>query len=137
MTALPGYQFGDITEEGLKRTLDEVDLKLDASGKAQLTVENQWDQLHSPLNLILQASLLETGGRPVTRRATQAIWPAEALAGYPAAVLVTRRFMTTAVTAITMKPTVPEQSLAEFDIVYANSQGQKTGGREAGCSPDP
>lgn len=58
-----------------------MDLKLDASGKAQLTVENQWDQLHSPLNLILQASLLETGGRPVTRRATQAIWPAEALPG--------------------------------------------------------
>jgi hypothetical protein len=35
------------------------------------TVDNQWDQLHSPLNLILQASLLETGGRPVTRRAAR------------------------------------------------------------------
>ncbi len=123
MTALPGYQFGDITEEGLKRTLDEVDLKLDASGKAQLTVENQWDQLHSPLNLILQASLLETGGRPVTRRATQAIWPAEALPG------IRPLFGNKAVydyrsDSYHDEPTVPEQSLAEFDIVYANSQGK-------------
>jgi hypothetical protein len=32
VAALPGYQFGDITEQGLRRTLDEVDLKLDANG---------------------------------------------------------------------------------------------------------
>nr|WP_154926895.1 alpha-2-macroglobulin [Pantoea agglomerans] len=124
VAALPGYQFGDITEEGLKRTLDEVDLKLDASGKAQLSVESQWDQLHSPLNLILQASLLETGGRPVTRRATQAIWPAEALPG------IRPLFGNKAVydyrsDSYHDEPTVPEESLAEFDIVYANSQGKK------------
>lgn len=124
VAALPGYQFGDITEQGVRRTLDEVDVKLDASGKARLTVDNQWNQLHSPLNLILQASLLETGGRPVTRRTTAAIWPAAALPG------IRPLFATKAVydyrsNSYHDEPTVPENSLAEFDLVYANSQGEK------------
>lgn len=124
VAALPGYQFGDITEQGLKRSLDDVDLKLDANGKAQLTVDNQWDQLHSPLNLILQASLLETGGRPVTRRATQAIWPADALPGIRP-LFGNKSVYDYRSDSYHDEPTVPENSLAEFDIVYANSQGAK------------
>ncbi|ALV91389.1 MULTISPECIES: alpha-2-macroglobulin family protein [Pantoea] len=123
VTALPGYQFGDITEE-LKRSLDDVDEKLDESGKLQLNVESNWAESHSPLNLILQASLLETGGRPVTRRATQAIWPAPALPG------IRPLFNSESVYDYRTdryrdEPTVPENSLAEFDVVYANPQGEK------------
>ena len=123
VTALPGYQFGDITEE-LKRSLDDVDEKLDESGKLQLNVESNWAESHSPLNLILQASLLETGGRPVTRRATQAIWPAPALPG------IRPLFNSESVYDYRTdryrdEPTVPENSLAEFDVVYANPQGKK------------
>lgn len=124
VAALPGYQFGDITEEGVKRSLGDVDIKLDANGKAQLTVENQWDQLHSPLNLILQASLLETGGRPVTRRATQAIWPVEALPGIRP-LFGNKSIYDYRSDSYRDEPTVPENSLADFDIVYANSQGEK------------
>jgi uncharacterized protein YfaS (alpha-2-macroglobulin family) len=123
VAALPGYQFGDITEE-LKRTLDDVNEKLDESGKLQLNVESSWKESHSPLNLILQASLLETGGRPVTRRATQAIWPAPALPG------IRPLFNSESVYDYRTdryhdEPTVAENSLAEFDVVYANNQGEK------------
>ncbi|MCI1028160.1 alpha-2-macroglobulin family protein [Pantoea dispersa] len=123
VAALPGYQFGDITEE-LKRSLDDVDEKLDDSGRLQLKVESSWAESHSPLNLILQASLLETGGRPVTRRATQAIWPAPALPG------IRPLFNSESVydyrtDRYNDEPTVPENSLAEFDVVYANAQGEK------------
>lgn len=123
VAALPGYQFGDITEE-LKRSLDDVDEKLDQSGKLQLNVESSWKESHSPLNVILQASLLETGGRPVTRRATQAIWPAPALPG------IRPLFDSESVYDYRTdryhdEPTVPENSLAEFDVVYANHQGEK------------
>ena len=123
VAALPGYQFGDITEE-LKRSLDDVDEKLDESGKLQLNVESSWKESHSPLNLILQASLLETGGRPVTRRATQAIWPAAALPG------IRPLFSSESVYDYRSdryhdEPTVAENSLAEFDVVYANPQGEK------------
>ncbi|HAU5562905.1 TPA: alpha-2-macroglobulin family protein [Serratia fonticola] len=123
VAALPGYQFGDITEE-LKRSLDDVDDKLDESGKLQLNVESSWAESHSPLNLILQASLLETGGRPVTRRATQSIWPAPALPG------IRPLFNSESVYDYRTdryrdEPTVPENGLAEFDVVYANPQGEK------------
>ncbi|ORM62954.1 hypothetical protein PRCB_08665 [Pantoea rodasii] len=123
VSALPGYQFGDITEE-LKRSLDDVDEKLDESGKLQLAVESSWAESHSPLNLILQASLLETGGRPVTRRATQSIWPAPALPG------IRPLFNSESVYDYRTdryrdEPTVPENGLAEFDVVYANPKGEK------------
>ncbi|MGK3125732.1 alpha-2-macroglobulin [Candidatus Pantoea formicae] len=123
VAALPGYQFGDITED-LKRSLDDVDEKLDESGKLQLNVESSWAESHSPLNLILQASLLETGGRPVTRRTTQSIWPAPALPG------IRPLFNSESVYDYRTdryrdEPTVPENSLAEFDVVYANPQGEK------------
>jgi len=123
VAALPGYQFGDITEE-LKRSLDDVDEKLDENGKLQLNVESSWAESHSPLSLILQASLLETGGRPVTRRATQSIWPAPALPG------IRPLFNSESVYDYRTdryrdEPTVPENGLAEFDVVYANPQGEK------------
>ncbi|PKH21831.1 hypothetical protein CIG19_14905 [Enterobacterales bacterium CwR94] len=124
VAALPGYQFGDITEEGLKRSLDEVDEALSDDGLTSINVESQWEKARSPLELILQASLLETGGRPVTRRATQAIWPASALPG------IRPLFANKAVydwrsNRYNDVATVPENSLAEFDIVYANAQGEK------------
>ncbi|OON37574.1 hypothetical protein BTJ39_19765 [Izhakiella australiensis] len=124
VAALPGYQFGDINEEGQKRTLDDVDVKLDAQGKARLAVESQWSDIHSPLNLILQASLLEAGGRPVVRRATQSIWPAAVLPG------IRPLFASKAVydwrsDSYHDEPSVEENSIADFDIVYANSKGDK------------
>jgi len=123
VAALPGYQFGDITED-LKRSLDDVDEKLDENGKLQLNVESSWAESHSPLNLILQASLLETGGRPVTRRATQSIWPAPALPGIRP-LFDSESVYDYRTDRYRDEPTVPENGLAEFDVVYANPQGEK------------
>lgn len=122
--ALPGFQFGDIAQENISRSLDEMDLKLDAKGRAEVTTESQWQETHSPLQVILQASLLESGGRPVTRRAVQAIWPASELPG------VRPQFASKAVydyrTDTTVnQPIVEENSQAAFDIVYSNAQGEK------------
>ncbi len=80
--------------------------------------------MRSPLRLILQASLLESGGRPVTRRVEQAIWPADALVG------IRPQFGEKAVydyrTDDTVsQPMVDENGNAGFDIVYANAQGEK------------
>ncbi|MDK6768589.1 MG2 domain-containing protein, partial [Klebsiella aerogenes] len=81
VAALPGFQFGDIAEENLSRSLDEVQLTLDEKGHGEVTTASQWQDSHSPLQVVLQASLLESGGRPVTRTVQQPIWPAEALPG--------------------------------------------------------
>lgn len=124
VAALPGFEFGDIAEENLSRTLDEVQLKLDAQGHGEVKVDSQWQETHSPLQVILQASLLESGGRPVTRRAEQAIWPAETLPGirpeFASKEVYDYRTDTTA-----NQPMVDENSTAGFDIVYANAKGEK------------
>jgi len=124
VSALPGFQFGDIAEENLSRSLDEVQLTLDAEGRGQVSAESQWKDAHSPLQLILQASLLESGGRPVTRRAEQAIWPADSLPGirpqFASKAVYDYRTDTTA-----NQPIVDEDSQAGFDIVYTDASGAK------------
>jgi uncharacterized protein YfaS (alpha-2-macroglobulin family) len=78
---LPGYQFGSITETGLSQDLELEDSVLDNGGKGAINLDSQWAEARSPLQLILQASLQESGGRPVTRRVVQAIWPGDRLPG--------------------------------------------------------
>ena len=122
--ALPGFQFGNIAEENLSRSLDEVQLTLDDHGRGEVTTNSQWQETHSPLQVVLQASLLESGGRPVTRRVEQAIWPADTLPGirpqFAAKAVYDYRTDTTV-----NQPIVDENSNAAFDIVYADAQGEK------------
>lgn len=126
---LPGYQFGDINEQGLKRNLDEIDLTLDKQGETSVTAPTSWQEIHSPARLILQASLLESGGRPVTRRVSQAIWPAEVLPGirplFASKEIYDYRNDTTL-----SQPVVEENSSAEFSIVLANARGEKITDRQ-------
>ncbi|MBZ4364391.1 hypothetical protein LAM67_25070, partial [Mycobacterium tuberculosis] len=68
-------------EEHPSRSRDEVRLRPDEKGPGEVTTSSQWQDSHSPLQVVLQASLLESGGRPVTRTVKQPIWPAAALPG--------------------------------------------------------
>ena len=52
-----------------------------SAGKAVVDIESRWAEARSPLQLTVQASLQESGGRPITRRLEQPIWPAERLPG--------------------------------------------------------
>ena len=79
--ALPGYQFGAITEDELQQDFDLDDTVLDSDGKATLDIDSRWQNARSPVQLTVQASLQESGGRPITRRVEQPIWPAEQLPG--------------------------------------------------------
>lgn len=79
--ALPGYQFGSITEEELTQDFELEEITLDSAGEALLNIDSQWSAARSPLQLTVQASLQESGGRPITRRLEQPIWPAERLPG--------------------------------------------------------
>jgi len=81
VAALPGYQFGSITEQELSQDLELDEVTLDANGKTTISIESKWSEARSPLQLTVQASLQESGGRPITRRLEQPIWPAERLPG--------------------------------------------------------
>lgn len=107
---LPGYQFGDITEADLSQQQELEELTLDGEGRASIRVENRWSEARSPLRLILQASLQESGGRPVTRRLEQPVWPGERLPG---------------LRALFDGEEVDADGQAEFELLVADAAGNK------------
>ncbi|MBN0364795.1 hypothetical protein JTM66_34855, partial [Pseudomonas aeruginosa] len=108
----------------LSRSLDEVQLTLDEKGHGEVTTSSQWQDSHSPLQVVLQASLLESGGRPVTRTVKQPIWPAEALPGIRPQFTLKDVYDYRTDTTV-KQPVVDENSNAAFDIVYADVKGEK------------
>ncbi|QDI07455.1 hypothetical protein electrica_01260 [Klebsiella electrica] len=124
VAALPGFQFGDIAEENLSRSLDEVQTTLDEKGHADVTTASQWQDSHSPLQVVLQASLLESGGRPVTRTVQQPIWPADTLPGIRPEFALKEVYDYRTDTTV-KQPVVDENSTAAFEIVYADAKGEK------------
>lgn len=124
VAALPGFEFGSTTEEGLTRRLDEFEKQLDDNGFLAFKVADYWSGVKSPVAVVMQASLLESGGRPVTRRAEQTVWPAERLAGIRP--LFGMKDVYDYVSDGYKKlPMVDEESIADFEVVYTNAQGQK------------
>ncbi|MGL4277829.1 MAG: alpha-2-macroglobulin family protein, partial [Morganella morganii] len=122
---LPGFEFGNIQEENLTRTLDEFDETMDDSGELAFTISNDyWKEVKSPFKLILQASLMETGGRPVTRRADVAVWPAAKMAGIRP-VFAKKEVYDYRTDKYVSQYSMDEDSLAEFEIVYTDRQGNK------------
>ncbi|OCQ51337.1 hypothetical protein Ppb6_03565 [Photorhabdus australis subsp. thailandensis] len=122
---LPGYEFGAINEENLSRTLDEFDLTLDSDGETALDVKAEnWRSVASPVKVIVQASLLESGGRPVTRRVEQAVWPAEKLVGIRP-LFSQKQIYDYRTGRDQSRYNVDENSLAEFELVYADANGKK------------
>ncbi|WP_434524262.1 alpha-2-macroglobulin family protein [Photorhabdus asymbiotica] len=122
---LPGYEFGAINEENLSRTLDEFDLTLDSDGETALNVDAEnWRSVTSPVKVIVQASLLESGGRPVTRRVDQAVWPAEKLVGIRP-LFGQKQIYNYRTGRDQSRYNVDENSLAEFELVYADANGEK------------
>lgn len=72
---LKGFEFGDSEEKNTQQDFTPPDIKLDEQGHATLAVENQWSDAHSPLQVEVNASLQESGGRPVSRTARYTVWP--------------------------------------------------------------
>jgi len=109
---LPGYQFGSVTEEELTQDLELDETTLDEDGQVLLDVETRWAEAKSPLKLILQASLQESGGRPITRRLVQPVWPAARLPG---------------VRGMFEGEEIDGDGLAEFEVLVADPEGNKLG----------
>ncbi|MDO9623414.1 MAG: alpha-2-macroglobulin [Pseudomonas sp.] len=110
VASLPGYQFGSVTEEELSQDIELDETSLDQQGKTSLSIDSRWREAKSPLKLILQASLQESGGRPITRRLVQPVWPAERLPG---------------VRGLFDGEQVDADSLAEFEVLVADAAGNK------------
>lgn len=110
VAALPGYQFGSVTEEELSQDIELDETVLDADGETTLDIPSKWADAKSPLKLILQASLQESGGRPITRRIVQPVWPAERLPG---------------LRGLFEGEEIDADGLAEFELLVADPAGNK------------
>lgn len=108
--ALPGFQFGSLTEGELSQDLELDEATLDAQGKTNLAIDSRWSEARSPLQVVLQASLQESGGRPITRRLVQPVWPADRLPG---------------VRGMFDGENVDGDGPAEFEVLVADAQGHK------------
>ena len=110
VASLPGYQFGSVTEQELSQDIELDEQTLDEQGLATIDLASRWAERKSPLQLTLQASLQESGGRPITRRLEQPVWPAKRLPG---------------IRGLFSDDTVDADSQAEFEILVVDPQGQK------------
>ncbi|WP_339546575.1 alpha-2-macroglobulin family protein [Pseudomonas sp. RA_35y_Pfl2_P32] len=108
--SLPGYQFGSVTEEELSQDLELEETALDEDGEVLIALDSKWAEAKSPLQLIVQASLQESGGRPITRRVVQSVWPAERMPG---------------LRALFDGEETDGDGPVEFELLVANHQGQK------------
>ncbi len=79
--AFKDFWFGHPGDSALERREDLEEIRLDADGRGELLVESFWQELSSPLRLQAYVSLLDSGGRPVSRRAASVVLPAERLPG--------------------------------------------------------
>ncbi len=79
--AFKDFYFGHPNDTELERWEDLQEVELDEKGRADLEVESYWKELTSPLSLTAYISLLDSGGRPVSRRATSVVMPADTLPG--------------------------------------------------------
>ncbi len=105
----PGYEFGDITDtRNLSFKTDRI--VLDEAGKGRLTLKNEWKDAASPLWLTANASLYDSGGRPVVRSRSWQIWPARSLVG---------------IRLLAENDRVDGDTNAQFEIIVTDPTGRK------------
>ncbi len=89
-----------------------------------MTTSSQWQDSHSPLQVVLQASLLESGASGDPYRTAADLAPAGALAGIRPQFTLKDVYDYRTDTTV-KQPVVDENSNAAFDIVYADAKGEK------------
>ena len=73
--SLNKYFFGRDDEKNNQREIELEDKKLDDKGAVSWQLPSVWSSVTAPTKVIFEASLYESGGRPITRRINQIIWP--------------------------------------------------------------
>ncbi len=127
IAGLADFKIGSVTDANLYSELGSFEEKLDNNGLKQLHIKkNSWSNLRSPVKVVLQASLLDSGGRPITRYATQTIWPANKLPAIRA-LFADSPYYDWNSDNYYERPTVDIGTNAEFEIAYVNLEGEKLG----------
>ncbi|WP_341502492.1 alpha-2-macroglobulin [Gallaecimonas sp. GXIMD4217] len=79
--AFKDFYFGDVTDKQLSQRHELDEVRLDEQGRAEIMPEPHWQDLKSPVSISLFESLLESGGRAVSRQHVSQFLPATQLVG--------------------------------------------------------
>ncbi|MDI1258487.1 alpha-2-macroglobulin [Aquabacterium sp.] len=107
--AWPGFIFGDVNDDKVKKRQDLGEVALDEQGHAEVSVPMEMDGRQSPMNVRASFSLLETGGRPVVRSLERTWWPAPTLVG---------------LRPLFDRDVAQEGGLAEFELIRTDASGK-------------
>lgn len=103
---LKDFYFGRVTNDDDIQETELADKHLDKQGKVDWLLPNLWGSVRFPTQIVFEASLFESGGRPVTRRTRQNIWVGESLIG---------------VRPLYQEKIVQPFGIAEFELINTNS----------------
>lgn len=125
IATLPNFEIGSITETNISRRLNMLESKLNHEGIGAIEInKDEWNGTKSPIEIILQASLMDAGGRPINRRSSQVLWPAENMPAVRA-LFGEKEIYDYRSNGYVSRATVDENSNAEFEVAYINREGQK------------
>ncbi|WP_392566871.1 alpha-2-macroglobulin [Utexia brackfieldae] len=125
IAGLNDFEIGLVDEAKLSRYLSEVDTTLDESGETEVSASNSnWRYIKSPVQIMYQASLLDAGGRPINRQVSQTVWPADKMPAVRA-LFGSDEYYDWSVDRYVTRPTVDEGSMAQFEVISVDSQGQR------------
>lgn len=108
----PGYEFGDI-KNLLNHSFSTDPITLDARGEGVLKVPSQWKEVTSPHWVTANASLYDSGGRPVVRNKSWQVWPGDVLVGI-------RNLA---------DGDIKNDSLAQFEVICVDQAGRRLAAR--------
>lgn len=105
---LKGFYFGDPSDEKMISHDDLPELQLNEQGSGFVEIPALEGKINSPLTVSVVGSLLEMGGRSVTRKLEVPFWPSQNLVGIHPAFAA---------------GTVAANDNAEFELVRATAEG--------------
>ena len=76
-----GFVFGSNYYRDFNQLIDLSPGKLNELGKAEVAVKNIWQKTAFPLSLTTSINVYEGGGRPISRKIQQTVWPHPMLIG--------------------------------------------------------
>ncbi len=105
----PGYEFGD-TKNLVNHSFTTDKVRLDARGEGVLQVQTQWAEIASPHWVTANASLYDSGGRPVVRNKSWQVWPGNTLVG---------------IRSLSQEGKIKNDSLASFEVICVDTTGRR------------
>lgn len=111
---LADFSFGNAGTDTDRINFDYDDKELNKDGKLDLVVASRWQNTATPLKVTLTGSLFESGGRPVVRRYSANVIPADTMIG------VRPLF----------KDRAKARTLAQFELIRTNQAQEKLAAAE-------